>query len=114
MPLESSRYTILPPKWLRIPAAVRYSGLSRSILYRLIKDGRIKSVCVRDKNKLRGVRLCSVESIDFFLKSIPEAESNPARRTTSRRCETETAPIQPEINSGEEVDPFSEFEGGDA
>jgi helix-turn-helix protein len=112
MPFEGSRYTIVPPKWLRMPAACRYSGLSRSILYRLINDGRIKSVCVRDRNKLRGVRLIAAESIDRYLESIPDAESIPASRAASPKAGTASAPTQPEINPSEEVDSFSEFELG--
>ena len=31
----------LNPRWLRVPSAVKYSGLSRSRLYELLAQGRI-------------------------------------------------------------------------
>jgi hypothetical protein len=58
----------LNPRWLRIPAAVRYSGLSRSRLYELISNGKIRSICVKfHKGAERGVRLLDRESIDNFM-----------------------------------------------
>jgi len=58
----------LNPRWLRIPAAVKYSGLSRSRLYELISEGKIRSICVKShKGAERGVRLLDRESIDKFM-----------------------------------------------
>jgi hypothetical protein len=58
----------LNPRWLRIPAAVKYSGLSRSKLYELLAEGRIKSICVKSrKGAERGVRLLDRESVDSFM-----------------------------------------------
>jgi hypothetical protein len=63
----------LNPRWLRIPSAVKYSGLSRSRLYELLAQGRIKSICVKSHNDaLRGVRLVDRESIDLFMESLHE------------------------------------------
>ena len=60
----------LAPRWLRVPGAVKYSGLSRSKLYELLSDGRIRSICVRSqKGAQRGVRLIDRESIDSFMES---------------------------------------------
>ena len=62
----------LNPRWLRIPAAVKYSGLSRSRLYELISEKRIKSICVKArKGAARGVRLLDRESIDSFMLALP-------------------------------------------
>jgi hypothetical protein len=58
-------------RWLRIPAAAKYSGLSRSRLYELLSEGRIKSVCVKShKGAERGVRLIDKESIDSFMLAL--------------------------------------------
>jgi hypothetical protein len=58
----------LNPRWLRIPAAVKYSGLSRSRLYELLSEGKIRSICVKShKGAERGVRLLDRESIDAFM-----------------------------------------------
>jgi hypothetical protein len=60
----------LKPGWLRIPAAVKYSGLSRSKLCELLSEGRIRSICVKSqKGAQRGVRLIDRESIDLFMES---------------------------------------------
>jgi Helix-turn-helix domain len=61
--------TTLAPKWLRIPAACTYSGMSRAKLYQLLTEGQIKSICVRKKGNIRGLRLISAESLDTFLES---------------------------------------------
>jgi hypothetical protein len=59
--------TTLQPRWLKVPAAVSYSGLSRARLYILLAEGQIKSASVRFKGKLRGIRVVDRESIDEFL-----------------------------------------------
>ena len=58
-------------RWLRIPAAVKYSGLSRSKLYELLSEGRIKSICVKShRGAERGVRLLDRESVDAFMLAL--------------------------------------------
>jgi hypothetical protein len=67
----------LNPRWLRIPSAVKYSGLSRSRLYELLGQRRIKSICLKSHNSaLRGVRLVDRESIDLFMESLREIDSS--------------------------------------
>jgi hypothetical protein len=67
----------LNPRWLRIPAAVKYSGLSRSRLYELLSEGRIKSICVKShKGAERGVRLLDRESVDSFMLALLTAQQN--------------------------------------
>jgi len=67
----------LNPRWLRIPSAVKYSGLSRSWLYELLAQGRIRSICLRSRrDALRGVRLVDKESIDLFMESLQEVVSS--------------------------------------
>ena len=66
----------LNARWLRIPSAVKYSGLSRSRLYELLAQGRIRSICLRSRrDALRGVRLVDKESIDLFMESLQEVVS---------------------------------------
>ena len=68
----------LNPRWLRIPSAVKYSGLSRSRLYELLREGRIKSICLKSHHDAsRGVRLVDRESIDFIMESLREVISKP-------------------------------------
>ena len=61
----------LAPRWLRIPSAVRYSGLSRARLYELLTEGRIQSICLKSrKGADRGIRLVDKESIDSFMLAL--------------------------------------------
>jgi predicted DNA-binding transcriptional regulator AlpA len=58
----------LAPRWMRIPTAVKYSGLCRSHLYELIAKQKIKSVCLKShKLNTRGIRLIDRESIDQLM-----------------------------------------------
>jgi hypothetical protein len=74
--IQQDTYTgpvTLNPRWLRIPSAVTYCGLSRSRLYELLAQGRIKSICLKSHNNaMRGVRLVDKESIDLFMESLQE------------------------------------------
>jgi hypothetical protein len=65
---EVGRSMPLMPIWLRIPDAVRVSGVGRSSLYKFIRTGQIKSVVLRDRNKVRGIRLVNAASLDSFIE----------------------------------------------
>lgn len=77
----------LTPRWLRLPAAVAYSGISRSKLYVHLAEGRIRAACVPGRGKVRGTRLFDRESIDEFLvKSStgePETPANESKQGKS-------------------------------
>jgi hypothetical protein len=78
--IQQDTYTgpvTLNPRWLRIPSAVKYSGLSRSRFYELLAQGRIRSICLRSRrDALRGVRLVDRDSIDLFMESLQEVVSS--------------------------------------
>lgn len=52
------------PISIRIPAAVKMTGISRSRLFELMRDGEVESV------KLGSARLIIVESLDGFLERL--------------------------------------------
>ena len=56
----------IEPAWLTIPGAVRYSSLSRSKIYELI-GSEVRSVCLRDKDAIKGKRLVSRSSLENYL-----------------------------------------------
>jgi hypothetical protein len=63
----------LNPRWLRIPAAVKYSGLSRAYIYERMADGRLKSICLKsNKNATRGIRLIDRLAIDALMMQLQE------------------------------------------
>jgi hypothetical protein len=62
------------PEWIRIDEAVRRFGLSRSRLYQLIGERRIKSFCLRERNQIKGTRLISFDSLCEFFEKEAQAE----------------------------------------
>ncbi|MEI7774860.1 MAG: hypothetical protein WCK17_08795 [Verrucomicrobiota bacterium] len=60
-------------EWLR-PGDVRPRyGIGRSLLYELLKEGKIKSVCLRREGRATGIRLVSAISIEAYISSHEEA-----------------------------------------
>jgi hypothetical protein len=58
------------PRWLRIPAAIAYSGLPRSSLYRLLSQKVIKSASLCSPGKFRGVRIVDRLELDALLSKL--------------------------------------------
>jgi len=44
-------------------------GIKRSLAYQLLNDGKIQGVSLRRRNRVRGKRLFSVDSVRAFLRS---------------------------------------------
>lgn len=66
------------PEWLRMPKpghTCPVTGLSRAYLYRLATDGKIKTVSLRDRGKLRGVRLISYDSLLAYIEKAGAEEA---------------------------------------
>jgi hypothetical protein len=63
----TARCEPLKPEWVRIPDAMKFSGIGRSRLYQLIGAGRVRSVCLRERQKVRGIRLVSVKSLHDYI-----------------------------------------------
>lgn len=57
------------PVWIRSPKSgpEHYSGFSRSKLYELAGDGKIRSVSIREPGQVKGVRLFHLASILDFI-----------------------------------------------
>jgi Helix-turn-helix domain len=64
----------LRPEWLRVEDAVRVFGISRSKLYQLFNERKIKTFCLRQRNKLKGVRLINFDSLHAFMESEAAAQ----------------------------------------
>jgi hypothetical protein len=59
------------PRWLRIDAAVKYSGISRSRLFRLIAEGQVRSASLKGhRGAKRGLRLIDRFSLDLYLEAL--------------------------------------------
>jgi hypothetical protein len=66
---EISKAPSVEPRWLKIGDAVVFSGMCRSKLYALVKRGKIRSACLRDRDKIRGTRLINAESLHNYISA---------------------------------------------
>lgn len=69
-------------RWIRLPARGRCydCGLTRPHFYRLIADGKIKSACLKEKGKLRGIRLVWLPSVlEYIERHVCKPEQEAAR-----------------------------------
>jgi hypothetical protein len=59
------------PLWIRAPkkGAEYWTGFSRSKLYELAKDGKIRSVSIREPGQEKGTRLFELRSILAFIEA---------------------------------------------
>jgi hypothetical protein len=69
--IEQLRRLQQPPEWIRIDVAVKLFGASRSKFYEWIAERKIKSFCLRDRGKVKGIRLLSFDSIcEFYEREV--------------------------------------------
>jgi hypothetical protein len=57
------------PKYLKVAAATRVSGLSRTHLYGAMGQGQLKYAHVKQKGNSKGVRLIEFNSLERYLES---------------------------------------------
>lgn len=76
-------YPDIKPEWVRIPEAVKISGLGRSSIYELIGAGKIRSFSKRDRGALRGIRLISYDSLVEFLERAYAASLDSAAQSAT-------------------------------
>ncbi len=57
----------IKPEWIRIPDAVRISGICRSAIYELINSGAIRSFAHKKRGAVLGQRLISYDSLVDYL-----------------------------------------------
>jgi hypothetical protein len=63
------------PEWCDAHGARPLFGFSRSHLYSLIAEGKIRSACIRRRGAIRGRRLVNCKSIrDFLAKCESETD----------------------------------------
>lgn len=80
LPTETAPTATVKPEWLRLPAPgsrCPFTGLSRSTLYELTlagpaNEGRapVKSVVLRKRGALRGIRLINYDSLMQYLAGL--------------------------------------------
>jgi hypothetical protein len=66
--------------WLRVPEAVRHSGLSRTELYRKISTHEVESFVYKSHpGAISGIRLIRAESLDALLDRMALAAKQEAK-----------------------------------
>ena len=62
---------LIRERWIRVPSRgyCPHSGLSRSALYRLIRENQIRSTSLRRPGQVRGTRLVYLPSVFEYLDS---------------------------------------------
>lgn len=70
IPTEPSSQISAQPEWIRIPrsGSCPWCGLSRSYLFALIRDGKIKSKVLRKPGNIRGIRLVLLRSVYDYIE----------------------------------------------
>jgi len=67
---------IVRPEWLRLPKPGQrcpVSGLCRSYLHTLVRDGKIRTVSIRERGRKTGIRLISYDSLMAYIAKHDEA-----------------------------------------
>jgi hypothetical protein len=75
VPYDAGNVPVEPkPEWLRVNVVVRCFGLSRSKIYELIAMREIKSISLRKRGAIRGVRLINADSLRSLLEREAETQ----------------------------------------
>lgn len=67
--------TICKLEYLRPAQVSTYFPLSRTLIYELIAEGKIKSKVIRRPGNIKGMRLILTESIRQFIESQPDKKT---------------------------------------
>lgn len=66
---SQSRIAPIEPRWATLNGAAVYSGLSRSLLWEMAKEGSIRTASVRrGEGMKRGRRLVDLRSLDAWIE----------------------------------------------
>ena len=74
-PIATGSCESINPEFVRLPELQRLFGIRRSYAYSLIREGKVRSFCLRKRGARTGVRLVSVDSVRAFFKAQLEGGS---------------------------------------
>jgi hypothetical protein len=75
--MKNEIQSALKPIWIRDKQAVAGFSISRTGLWRLAKDGKIRSVSLKEPGMSRATRLFDAKSIEAYIESfLPENQKN--------------------------------------
>jgi predicted DNA-binding transcriptional regulator AlpA len=64
----------MKPEWLRIPAAMRVSSLSRNVIFRHIKNGSLKSKVYQVPGQKKISRFVNFDSLMALMNGLPDGK----------------------------------------
>jgi len=64
------------PEFGRVQDVQRLFGIKRGILYRMINEGKVKSVCLREPGNKLGVRLIHLASVRDYINQQMQSATN--------------------------------------
>jgi hypothetical protein len=62
------------PEWARIPEVTKLFGIKRTMLFRFLAEGSIRSVSLRRRGCTKGVRIIDCDSVREFLEQHAKKE----------------------------------------
>lgn len=68
-PVKAGNMNQTVPEFGRVKDVEKHYGVKRGILYRWIKEGKVKSVCIREPGNIQGVRLIHLASVREYINS---------------------------------------------
>jgi hypothetical protein len=78
-PVQAGDTGNILPEFGRVPDVQRLYGLKRGYLYNLIKEGKVRSVCLRKPGAKTGCRLIHLQSVrDFLLEHLDSGRGGKA------------------------------------
>ncbi len=60
-------------EWLRISDVQKVFRISRSLIYEFIKEGKVRSICLRRPGNVSGIRLIAADSIRAYIASFEQS-----------------------------------------
>ena len=67
--IQRGNFSEVTPEFGRVGDIQRMFGVKKGILYRWINEKRVKSICLRERGNLKGIRLISVDSVRSYIQS---------------------------------------------
>lgn len=67
-PVKQVRAELPRSKWIRVDETLNAYPLRRSILFRVLRSGKINTFILKDGTANRGIRLIDRESLDRYLQ----------------------------------------------
>ena len=71
--IDQNKSLQLKPEWIRVRQVPSIFGISKSKVYELIAEGKIKSVSLRKRGQTHATRLISYDSMAAYIESLVES-----------------------------------------